>query len=123
MCHDSMEGCSSGLAFRNLLRAPGPGGDGTPIKDGQVTKLFVGPTQHFIDENNLTVYNVALEGHLLSGTVTRRVVSENGWVYLETSKTGEFTVLNFLSTLPARSLWRDVDLRIQRLMHLEVFGE
>lgn len=30
-----MEGCSSESAFDALKRAPGPGGDGTPIEDGQ----------------------------------------------------------------------------------------
>lgn len=124
MCNTSrMAGCSAGLAFDNLKRAPGPGGDGTPIKNGDITELFVGPTQHFIDEQNLTIRNVAMEGHWLSGVVTRQAIQgNNDWIYIKTSKEGPFTPLNFLADLPAKSLWRDVDLRIQRMMYQEAMG-
>jgi len=118
LCHESMDGCTAQSAYRNLKRAPGPGGKGHTIENGQISELFVGRTQHFIDDKNLTVYNVAMKGHALyPGTVTRKVVMQDGWVTIQTSKQGAFTLMGVLSKIPSKALWRDVDLRIQRMMY------
>ncbi|MFL0804271.1 MAG: FG-GAP-like repeat-containing protein [Agarilytica sp.] len=119
ICNTAMEGCTPQSVYNNGLKIlPGPGGDGTPIENGAVSELFVGPTQHFFNDDTLTVQNVALEGHVLSGVVTRQVTTDNnGWVYIETSKVGPATPLNVAARLVDGALWRDVDLRIRRMVH------
>lgn len=119
ICHTSMSGCSAQSVYDNGLKVlPGPGGDGQPMQNGAISQLFVGPTKHLFDDRNLTVRNVALDGHVLSGVVTRQVVMDgNGWVYIQTSKVGPATPANVAARVFDASLWRDVDLRIQRLVH------
>jgi hypothetical protein len=119
ICHTSMGGCSAQSVYDNGLKVlPGPGGDGQPMQNGAISQLFVGPTQHLFDDKNLTVRNVALDGHVLSGVVTRQVVMDgSGWVYIQTSKVGPATPANVAARVFDASLWRDIDLRIQRLVH------
>ena len=119
ICHTSMNGCTAQSVYDNGLKIlPGPGGDGQPMQNGAISRLFVGPTQHMFDDKNLTVRNVALDGHVLSGVVTRQVVmDERGWVYVQTSKVGPATPANIGARIFDANLWRDVDLRIQRLVH------
>ncbi|ACE83227.1 RHS repeat-associated core domain-containing protein [Cellvibrio japonicus] len=119
ICNTAMEGCTPQSVYSNGLKIlPGPGGDGTPFENGAISELFVGPTQHFFNDDTLTVHNVALEGHVLSGVVTRQVVTDSrGWVYIETSKVGPATPLNVAARLVDGALWRDVDLRIRRMVY------
>lgn len=89
-----------------------------PVENGAISDLFVGPTKHLFNDETLTVQDTALDGHILSGVVTRKVVTDSsGWVYIETSKSGPSTPLNVTARLVDGALWRDVDLRIRRLVH------
>lgn len=73
------------LAFDGLTRFAAPGADGSPVSDGEIASIGLGGSvTHFVDEDNLRVTNVTMDGHVFEdGEVERLIVEEDGFIKIK----------------------------------------
>jgi RHS repeat-associated protein len=90
ICSTAEEGCTAQNVFDSLKSFTAPGQIFSAYTLGRVDVPFAGPITQYVDDANLTVYNVTAEGHIFDpGQVQRSVISSpDGSISIQTTGEG-----------------------------------
>jgi hypothetical protein len=90
ICATSEPGCYAGAVFDGLLRSAYPGQpDGTIVQDGDPGTVWGieggNPIRTIVEPERMSITNITEWEHsFCCGYVTRTVVEDNGWIYIDT---------------------------------------